>query len=176
MRDVASELVLVDADDVAIGTCGKLETHRRGLRHRAFSVFVKDRQGRLLLQQRAAGKYHSPGLWGNTCCGHPGPGEEVDQAARRRLAEEMGFDCELRAVGRHAYRAEVGGDLVEDEVVHLFIGRHDGDILPNPDEVAEYIWLTPAELSAEVVRDRGRYAAWLLDYLDHLSEEIAAWG
>lgn len=175
MRENNDELVLVDGDDVEVGTCGKLETHRRGLRHRAFSVFIKDGRGRLLLQRRAAGKYHSAGLWANTCCGHPGSGEEVARAARRRLGEEMGFDCELRAVGRHAYRADVGGDLVEDEVVHLFVGRYDGAIQPNPDEVAEYAWLTEAELKADVVRDRGRYAAWMLDYLEHLGDEIAAW-
>ena len=175
MRDVGSELGLVDADDVAVGTCGKLETHRRGLRHRAFSVFIKDRRGHLLLQRRAAGKYHSPGLWANTCCGHPGPGEDVALAARRRLGEEMGFDCALRAVGRHAYRADVGNDLVEDEVVHLFVGQYDGEFVPNPEEVAEFAWLTLDELSAEAAHDRSRYAAWLLDYLDTLGDEIDTW-
>jgi isopentenyl-diphosphate delta-isomerase len=175
MRDAGGELILVDGDDVEVGTCGKLETHRRGLRHRAFSVFVKDGRGRLLLQRRAAGKYHSAGLWANTCCGHPRPGEAVARAARRRLGEEMGFDCELRAVGRHAYRADVGGNLVEDEVVHLFVGRHDGAIAPNPDEVVEYVWLTPAELAAEVAGQRHRFSAWLLDYLEHLGDAIAAW-
>src|SRR5882757_4685210 len=104
-------MALVDVEDRLIGTAEKLDAHRRGLLHRAFSVFVFDRQGRLLLQKRAATKYHSGGLWANSCCGHPGPQDEVAASARRRLNEEMGVDCALTPLFRTIYRADVGAGL-----------------------------------------------------------------
>src|SRR5437868_14391149 len=104
-------VILVDADDRPVGTMGKLEAHRQGLRHRAISVIVRDRENRLLLQQRAASKYHSGGLWTNTCCSHPRPGEDTFAAAERRLAEEMGFTCPLNLLFTTHYRADVSGGL-----------------------------------------------------------------
>src|SRR5689334_21695042 len=121
--NAADQVILVDADDRPLGTMAKLEAHRRGLRHRAVSVIVRDGKNRLLLQQRAAVKYHSPGLWTNTYCSHPRPGEAAIDAARRRLAEEMGVACALSFLFSTHYRADVPGGLIEDEVVHVFGGR-----------------------------------------------------
>ncbi len=168
-------MVLVDAADQQIGLCEKLETHRRGLLHRAFSVIVKNAAGQILLQQRAAGKYHSPGLWANACCGHPGAGEDVGEAARRRLGEEMGFACDLYPVRQHSYCADVGGGLTENELVHVFFGRFNGPVLPNPDEAADYHWWAPDALLADVAAAPGRYSAWFRDYLHHFGKEIIAW-
>ncbi len=168
-------MVLVDEGDRQIGVCEKLQTHRRGLLHRAFSVIIKNDAGQILLQQRAAGKYHSPGLWANACCGHPGVGEEVGVAAQRRLAEEMGFDCELYPVRQHSYCADVGGGLTENEFVHVFFGRFNGPIAPNPAEAADYRWWDPNALLADVAAAPNRYSAWFRDYLHHFGKEIIAW-
>jgi isopentenyl-diphosphate Delta-isomerase len=122
----ADDVILVDEHDRALGTMAKLAAHQRGLRHRAISVIVRDRDNRLLLQQRAATKYHSGGLWTNTCCSHPRPGEDTLEAARRRLREEMGVACELQLLFSTHYRADVSRGLIEDEIVHVFGGRFDG--------------------------------------------------
>ncbi len=126
------EVILVDANDAATGILGKLEAHRLGLRHRALSVVLRDGAGRLLLQQRAAGKYHSGGLWTNTCCSHPRPGEDIAEAAVRRLDEEMGIVCPLTFRFSTHYRAPVSNGLIEDEIVHVFVGRFDGAPHPDP--------------------------------------------
>jgi isopentenyl-diphosphate delta-isomerase len=128
--------------------------------HRAFSVFVFDDAGRLLLQQRARHKYHSGGRWTNTCCGHPRPGESIAPAAARRLREEMGFACDLRPAGAFLYRAEVGEDLVEHEYDHVLIGRHDGDPTPDPDEVAAWRRMALPDLLAELGRRPERFTVW----------------
>src|SRR5918997_6014944 len=132
MREREEEVILVDERDRVLGASGKLRAHREGALHRAFSVFVFDGEGRLLLQKRARGKYHSAGLWSNTACGHPRPGEATREAARRRLREEMGFDCGLREAFQFLYRAELGGALVEHEYDHVLIGAHEGDPSPDP--------------------------------------------
>ena len=168
-------MVLVDAADQQTGVCEKLETHRRGLRHRAFSVIIKNAAGHILLQQRAAEKYHSPGLWANACCGHPGAGEDVRAAAQRRLTEEMGFVCDIYPVRQHSYCADVGGGLTENEFVHVFFGRFEGAVAPNPAEAADYRWWTPDALLADVAADPNRCSAWIRDYLHHFGNEIIAW-
>jgi len=142
MIDAGERVVLVDERDREVGTAPKLAAHEDGALHRAFSVFVLNGHGELLLQRRADTKYHSAGLWTNTCCGHPRPGEPVAAAARRRLREEMGFDCEPAPAGTFVYRAEVGG-LVEHEYDHVFVGRHETDPLPDPAEVSEWRWQSP---------------------------------
>jgi len=116
-------LVRVDEHDQEIGVVEKMSAHREGVLHRAFSVFVFDRSGRLLLQRRALDKYHSGGLWSNTCCSHPGPGERPIDAAHRRLEEEMGFDCPLTGGYAFTYRVDVGNGLVEHEFDHVFVGQ-----------------------------------------------------
>lgn len=155
-----SRVVLVDAEDNAIGTADKLEAHRAGRLHRAFSVFIFNDGGEMLLQQRAEDKYHSGGLWSNACCSHPGPGEDVESAARWRLQEEMGFTCPVEHVDELVYRADVGGGLVEYEYDHLFVGRWNGRPDPDPDEVADWRWVPMDELEDEVSRHPRRFTYW----------------
>jgi isopentenyl-diphosphate delta-isomerase len=153
-------VVLVDAADRVVGAAAKLDAHRSGVLHRAFSVFVFDSQGSLLLQQRARGKYHSGGLWTNTCCGHPRPGEATAAAAARRLREEMGIACAVREAGRFVYRAEVGGGLVEHELDHVLVGRSDREPHPAPAEVAGWRRVAPRDLRIELDRMPARFTAW----------------
>lgn len=123
-------------------------------------MFVFDPAGRLLLQQRAGGKYHSPGLWSNTCCGHPRPAEDIAAAAARRLREEMGFGCALEPAGAFTYRVRLG-DLIEHEVDHVFTGRFEGTPQPDAREVAAWRWVDVALLAAELVARPEQYSAWL---------------
>ena len=157
----AEQLILVDAHDRELGAGEKLEVHLAGALHRAFSVFVFDRRGRLLMQKRAREKYHSAGLWSNTACGHPRPGEVTRAAARRRLREEMGFDCELREAFEFLYRAELDGALVEHEYDHVFVGTHEGDPAPDPSEVEEWRWVGMDDLRRDLREEPQRYSPWL---------------
>jgi isopentenyl-diphosphate Delta-isomerase len=153
-------VVLVDEGDTPVGVGEKLEVHRRGLLHRAFSVFGFSVDGELLLARRADGKYHSGGLWSNTCCGHPRAGEDLRSAARRRLVEELGLGCgELRRVGVLRYRARVGG-LVENELDHVLVTRVDGDPVPDPGEVEAWRYLRPGELQAWLADRPWDFTLW----------------
>lgn len=156
----ADHVILVDAADVPLGTAGKLEAHRAGALHRAFSVLVLNGRDELLLQRRARGKYHSGGLWSNSCCSHPRPGESTLDAAHRRLREEMGFDCPLSTACSFVYRAEVGGGLVEHEYDHIFLGRWDGAPEPDPAEVDGWRWVGLADVRRDVARRPARYTFW----------------
>lgn len=158
-------LILVDDADRETGTAEKLEAHRRGLLHRAFSVIVWDSEGRMLLQQRDSGKYHSGGLWTNTCCGHPRPGEPTASAALRRLQEEMGFACALTPLGTISYRAEFENGLTEHELVHVFRGLYDGPVMPDPAEAQAYLWSTLADVRAGVARNPESYSVWFRKYV-----------
>jgi isopentenyl-diphosphate delta-isomerase len=161
-------LVLVDEHDQEIGTAEKMEAHRSGILHRAFSVFVQDPDGNVLLQRRAAGKYHSAGLWSNTCCGHPRPGEPVVEAAERRLREEMGFDCGLEEAFTFVYRAPLEKGLVEHELDHVLTGRFAGTPRPDPSEVEEWRSMPVAELLGDVEANPSRYSAWFRPALEGL--------
>lgn len=152
-------MVLVDDADRPVGTAAKLAAHRTGALHRAFSVFVFDGHGRLLLQRRARTKYHSGGLWSNTCCGHPRPGEATAAGAARRLEEEMGITCALRGAGAFTYRARVG-ELEEHEFDHVLTGRFDGEPRPDPREVEAWRWAPPASLAAELAAAPGTFTPW----------------
>ena len=149
----------------------KLEVHRRGLRHPAVSVFVLDGAGRVLIQQRAFGKYHTPGLWANTCCTHPHWGEAAADCAARRLHEEVWIaGVDLHPAGTVEYRAEVGNGMVEHEVVEIFTARApDGlAVVPDPAEIAATRWLGLEELAAEIAARPERFTPWLRIYLaDH---------
>ena len=156
------KVILVDEADREIGTMEKLAAHENGgTRHRAFSVFIFDAQGRWLLQQRAAGKYHFAELWTNACCSHPRPGETTAAAAHRRLKEELGFDCPLSEHFSFEYKAaSPTGGLTEHEVDHVFTGVYAGEMTPNPEEVAAVRWVTPAELADEVRQHPDRFTPW----------------
>ena len=160
-------VILVDEQDRELGSCGKLRAHREGALHRAFSVFVFDDAGRLLLQRRARAKYHSGGLWSNTACGHPRPGEETAAAARRRLREEMNFECELREAFAFVYRAELAGGLVEHEYDHVFVGTFGGSPAPDPSEVEDWEWVAPEELRRGLRDEPARYSRWLKLAFEH---------
>ena len=160
-------VVLVDENDNQIGVGEKLEVHRNGLLHRAFSIFVFNEKRELLLQQRAREKYHSGGLWANTCCSHPFPDEDLNRAAHRRLKEEMGFDCELREVGSFIYRAELEGGLVENELDNVFVGQFEGEPDVNPLEVAEYKWISMKDLYEDITKNPDRYVYWLKHILQN---------
>ena len=140
MQDGEQLVIAVDPQDRATGLVDKVTAHRKGLLHRAFSIFVFDGAGRLLLQRRAAAKYHSGGLWSNTCCSHPRAGESLLDAAHRRLREEMGFDCPLQAVFGFVYRAELDGGMVEHEFDHVVIGRFREGPDPDVREVDDWKW------------------------------------
>jgi isopentenyl-diphosphate Delta-isomerase len=161
-------LVLVDADDREIGIVEKMSAHREGALHRAFSIFVFDRSGRLLLQRRALNKYHSGGLWSNTCCSHPAPGERPIDAAHRRLEEEMGFDCDLTGGYAFTYRADVGNGLVEHELDHVFVGRFDGEPRPDATEVHGWTWKSVDEIRRDVSAQPSRYTVWFRVALERL--------
>lgn len=154
------EVILVDAADRVVGRAEKLAAHAAGLLHRAFSVFVFDSAGRMLLQQRARAKYHSGGLWSNACCSHPRPGEDTEAAAHRRLAEEMGFDCALERVHGFVYRAEVGNGLVEHEYDHVYVGRCDALPRCDPREVDAWRWIEPRSLARAVARRPELFTYW----------------
>jgi isopentenyl-diphosphate Delta-isomerase len=168
-------LILVDADDVAQGIAPKMEVHRRGLKHRAISALVRNRAGEMLLHQRNPVKYHSGGLWTNACCSHPRPGETTPDAARRRLAEEMGIHCALTPLFMAQYRAEVSNGYIEDEVVHVFGGTYDGEVEPDPGEVADFRWIGLEALIDDLARNPQHYTVWFHHYLREHIAEITAW-
>ena len=158
-HSINNEIVLVDENDAAIGTAEKMQTHLTGQLHRAFSIFVFNSHGHLLLQRRAHTKYHSRDLWSNTCCGHPRPGELLTVAAHRRLKEEMGFDCDLTQLLSLVYKVDVNGGMVEHEFNHFFVGQFNEDPLPNDEEVADWRWMPVAELLADL-ESHNHYTAW----------------
>jgi len=155
------EVVLVDGDNRVIGRGEKLRVHQEGRLHRAFSVFVFDQRGALLLQRRALGKYHSAGRWSNTCCGHPRPEEETRAAAERRLQEEMGFRCALLPAFEFRYRARVGPTLREHEHDSIFVGSYSGQPTPNPSEGADWRYSLLGLVRGELRRRPNRYTIWL---------------
>lgn len=155
------EVILVDHYDRPIGTMPKLQAHIEGKLHRAFSVFIFNQSGALLLQQRALGKYHSAGKWTNTCCSHPRPGEETIHAAKRRLKEEMGMECEIHPVFSFSYQAEFENGLTENEYDHVYFGTSDAQPQPNPDEVAAFSYIDMEELQSSLIHEDEKYTAWL---------------
>lgn len=168
VHDRDEMVVLVDPTDAVVGTAPKLDAHRDGRLHRAVSVMLFDDGGRLLLQRRADSKYHSGGLWSNTCCGHPRPGESVNDAGLRRLSAELGIDdCELTGVGEFVYFALLGDGLVEHELDHVLIGRWNGKASPDPMEVAETRWMDRDALLMEMDAKPTEYTAWLRLVVKH---------
>ncbi len=159
-------VILVDLEDHELGLAEKLAAHEQNLLHRAFSVFVfreKSGQLELLLQQRALGKYHCPGLWTNTCCSHPRQGEDIIAAGKRRLQEEMGFSVELKRLGQFHYNAHFSNGLSENELDHVLLGFIPTNLsfTLNPDEVHASRWITIETLERELDEYPERYTPWL---------------
>ena len=174
LLDASERVVLVDERDSQIGVGAKLETHHIGALHRAFSIFLFDQAGRTLVQKRARHKYHSGGKWANTCCGHPRPGENICKAAERRLGEELYIDERLRSGFQARYRAELDGEMIENEIVHVHFGRV-GDVpMPNPEEASEVKFVGLEDLRDGAVLPINEQTAWLRHYLDHHFEELTA--
>jgi len=154
------QVVLVNALDEEQGFMEKMEAHEKGLLHRAFSIFIFNDKGELLLQQRALDKYHSGGLWTNTCCSHPRPNELVADAAARRLQEEMGFETSLTKIFDFTYQASFSNGLTEHEFDHVFIGYYNAAIFPNPIEVNDYAFQTMEMVQASMNQKDGRFTVW----------------
>jgi len=155
------KVILVNEFDEPIGLQEKLAAHRQGLLHRAFSIFIFNKEGKTLLQQRSLTKYHSGGLWTNACCSHPRDGETIQAAAQRRLKEEFGFQCPLNEVFSFIYKADVGGGLFEHEFDHVLFGSYDGAIAaPNPEEIESYRWVTMQALEKELEQHPERFTTW----------------
>ncbi len=163
---VQDSVVLVDDADREVGVADKMEVHRTGAMHRAFSVFLFDPAGRVLLQRRALDKYHSGGLWTNTCCSHPRPLESVLDAAARRLPEEMGITAPLQWAFRFIYRADFDNGLIEHELDHVLVGRTapaDAPApspSPNPKEVADWRWVSPEQIRIELADQPDQFTVW----------------
>lgn len=166
-------VVLVDESDNEIGLMPKLEAHQRGLLHRAFSVFVYNSSGELLLQRRADEKYHSPGLWSNTCCSHPRKGETAADAARRRLQEEMGMECPLTEAFSFTYRSEFSNGLIEHEFDHVFFGSTNELPKSNRAEVSDWKYVSEEELARDIEKNPGSYTEWLKIVFDRVAGTYA---
>lgn len=154
-------VIIIDARDNMVGTMDKITAHLTGTLHRAFSVFIFNEGGELLLQQRNQGKYHSGGLWTNTCCSHPWLGENTKDAAIRRLKEEMGISCELNYEFNFTYKANVTDDLTEHELDHVFFGISNELPVPNPEEVSAYKYININILASELEVCPEEYTQWL---------------
>lgn len=172
--DMEDLLILVDTYDRQIGTMGKMEAHRKGRLHRAFSIFIIQ-DGKMLIQKRRQDKYHSGGLWANACCSHPRNGEELEQAVHRRLQEEVGFDCPLQELFHFTYRSKYAEELFEYEIDHVFIGSYDGEVALNPEEVEEIRWISFDALARELLEQPDQYSTWFQiaapKVLEHLATE-----
>jgi len=167
---VPDTIILVDNNDAEVGTMDKLEAHQKGLLHRAFSILILNDTGKILLQQRAANKYHSANLWTNSCCSHPRPGETVVQTGQRRLFEEMGINCDLKEIGSFLYKHRFENGLTEHEYDHVLIGTHEGDPMPNPVEVQDYKWISPKALKEEMQLNPAKFTYWFAKALKALEQ------
>ena len=154
------KVILVDKNDNQVGLMPKLEAHEKGLLHRAFSVFIFNNEYKLLLQKRATTKYHSGGLWTNTCCSHPREGEDISEAANRRLFEEMGIKTSLRKVYDFIYKAELDNGLTENEFDHVFYGVYDKEPKINLEEADDYKWMDMDSLNYDINNNAGNYTVW----------------
>ena len=154
------QVILVDVDDCEIGLMEKMEAHKQAVLHRAFSVFLFNTQGKMLLQQRALTKYHSAGLWTNTCCSHPRPGERLENAVSRRLMEEMGISAKVSKAFDFIYQAALPDHLNEHEFDHVFIGNFDDEVRPNHLEVANFVYQSMEEIAANLQSHPEKYTVW----------------
>jgi isopentenyl-diphosphate delta-isomerase len=165
-------VILVNDKDEEIGIMPKLEAHEKALLHRAFSVFVMNSGGELMLQQRAAGKYHSPRLWTNTCCSHQRLGESSVEAGKRRLMEEMGFQTDLKELFSFVYKAPFENGLTEHEYDHVLLGYYEDDPMVNPAEAANWKWMKPEAIRLDMREHPARYTAWFRIIFDRFYEQF----
>ena len=165
-------VVLVNEQDEPQGTMPKMEAHEKGVLHRAFSVFIMNNKGEIMLQQRAAGKYHSPLLWTNTCCSHQRAGEDNIAAGQRRLQEEMGFNTELKEVFSFIYKAPFDNGLTEHELDHVMVGYYNKPPLLNKAEVEDWAWASPEEIKKDISRNPERYTAWFKIIFERFYDHI----
>lgn len=163
-------IILVDENDQPVGEEEKMRTHELGLLHRAFSIWIFNSNGELMLQQRALGKYHCGGLWTNTCCSHPFPNETTIDAAHRRLQEEMGFDCDLHEVMEFVYHVDFPNGLTEHEYLHVFIGTYDKDPVLNEEEASAFQWISIKALQDDIALNPRQYTYWSRLTLEKLIE------
>ena len=168
-------VILVDENDTPLGIMEKMEAHEKGLLHRAFSVFIFNNEGEILMQQRALDKYHSAGLWTNSCCSHPFPGEDTLDAANRRLQEELGLEADLTFVFKFQYKAAFDNALTEHEIDHVFIGNSDQLPRLNTAEVADFKYMTVEDLITDLASNQQNYTAWFqiifAEFLDKLERQ-----
>lgn len=154
------EVILVNERDEPIGTMEKIEAHRKAALHRAFSVFIFNSKGEMLLQQRALNKYHSSGLWTNACCSHPAPGEATADAAHRRLQEELGFSTGLEKIFHFTYQTAFDNGLIEHEFDHVFAGQYEQRITPNPEEVKDVCYKSLEDIQQSLQTHPQKYTSW----------------
>mgnify|MGYP003666343798 CR=1 FL=1 len=166
------KVILVNENDEQIGLMPKMEAHEKALLHRAFSVFIFNDKNELMLQQRALSKYHTPGLWTNTCCSHQREGESNIEAGTRRLQEEMGFTTDLKETISFIYKAPFDNGLTEHELDHILIGHYDDVPKINPDEVETYKWMTLDAVKKDMVLNPGIYTAWFKIIFEKFYEHI----
>lgn len=159
-------LILVNEQDEPMGFMEKMRVHQEGLLHRAFSGFIFNAQGELLLQQRSLGKYHNPGIWSNTVCSHPHPAEDILTAVQRRIREEFGFNSEFTEVGKFIYRQQFDNGLIEYELDHLCVATYQGQtIQPAATEIADYTWMSRPQLTQAITKAPNQYSIWLQQIL-----------
>ena len=168
------KVILVNEQDEQTGTIEKMEAHRKALLHRAFSVFIFNEKGEMLLQQRAMGKYHSPGLWTNACCSHPRPGESVEEAAGRRLKEEMGIEVKIEKIFDFIYKTEFDNGLTEFEFDHVYTGTYSGNLQPDKQEVKDYCFRSVADIEEDLKNRPEKYTSWFKIALPLLSAKREA--
>jgi isopentenyl-diphosphate delta-isomerase len=169
---IENEVILVDANDQPIGRMEKMEAHEKALLHRAISVFIFNDDGKWLLQQRTYDKYHSKGLWTNTSCSHPFPGEDSLSAANRRLNEEMGMRAELKEIFSFTYKQELENGLTEHEFDHVFVGFSNELPKPNPDEVMDYNYISTIDLIKDVAQNPENYTVWFKLIFERVIQHI----
>ena len=162
------KIILVDKNDKEIGTGEKLKVHKEGKLHRAFSIFIFNSQGQMLIQKRNSNKYHSGGLWSNTCCSHPRAGKALTEEIHERLKQEMGFDTDLKEIFSFIYKVRFDNNLYEHEFDHVYIGRYDNDPKPNPQEAEECKWIPISELTCDTKRNPDDYTYWFKAALERV--------
>ena len=169
---MSEKVILVDEQDLPIGEMDKLEAHEKNQLHRAFSILLWNDQNEMLIHQRADGKYHSAGLWTNTCCSHPRPQEDTLDAAHRRLHEEMGISTELKHAFYFVYQVALENNLSEHELDHVFLGKFEGNPQVNPEEAKDFRWVKLEDLNIEINQFPNNFTYWFKYIIKHFSDKI----